>query len=295
MRKLFWALAIGGALVFAWYLFLKPFEYKVNFKARTLPGDIIETTRLWDRSLENSKILEVDSMKGLKQVITMNSHTYFYNWEYVVVNDTTTNVSIEITEPTRAIINKLLIPFSDQPIEQDAKTISYQFVEILKSHLDITAVEIEGEGETLAKFCACTTVETRQTDKANGMMRDYRLLSAFVADFNLELDGAPIVDVVNWDHGQGTLKFDFCFPIMERDNLPETPEIKYKELKAQKALKAVYHGNYITSDRAWYSLIHHANTNGYVIAGDPIEYFYNNPNMGSHEKEWKAEVFLPVK
>ncbi|MGE0589016.1 MAG: GyrI-like domain-containing protein [Cyclobacteriaceae bacterium] len=295
MKKLVWALAIGVVLILAWYLFLRPFEYKVKFKAKTLPGDVIETIRMWDRTLENSKILEVDSTYALKQELTLNEHVYTYDWKYEVVNDTTTNVSIEISEPKRSIINKILIPFTEQPIEKDARDISYQFVEILRSHLDITEVKIEGESETLAKFCACTTLDTRQTDKANGMMRDYKLLAAFVGDFSLELDGPPIVEVTNWNHNEGKLTYDFCFPIVKNDTLPGVREIKFKELKSRKALKAIYHGNYITSDRAWYALVHYAATNGYKIDGAPIEYFYNNPNMGSNEMEWTAEIFLPVK
>jgi len=295
MIRLVWALAIGVVLILAWYLFLRPFEYEVNFRAKTLPGDVIETIRIWDRTLENSRILAVDSTYALTQELRMNDHVYTYHWRYEVVNDTTTKVSIEITEPTRTILNKLLIPFTEQPIEKDARDISYQFVEILRSHLDITDVKIEGESETLSKFCACTTLETAQTDKANGMMRDYRLLTAFVGDYNLVLDGPPIVEVTNWNHNEGKLTFDFCFPIVKDSNLPVVEEIKFKELKSRKALKAVYHGNYITSDRAWYALKHYAVVNDYEIEGAPLEYFYNNPNMGSNEKEWKAEIYLPVK
>jgi hypothetical protein len=27
----------------------------------------------------------------------------------------------------------------------------------------------------------------------------------------------------------------------------------------------------------------------------PIEFFFNNPNMGGDALRWKAEVFLPIK
>ena len=62
---------------------------------------------------------------------------------------------------------------------------------------------------------------------------------------------------------------------------------------AKKALMAIYNGNYITSDRAWYALLDYAEKNEIPITGLPLEIFYNNPNMGADEKNWKAEVFMP--
>jgi hypothetical protein len=42
-------------------------------------------------------------------------------------------------------------------------------------------------------------------------------------------------------------------------------------------------------------LIRFAQEKGYKINGLPIEYFYNNPNLGLAEEDWKAEIFLPIK
>lgn len=295
MKKIYWGLAVAGLVVLSWYLFFRPYEYEVNFKVKTLPGDIIETIRLWDRSMTNSKILNVDSLFSLQQSITKNNNNYTYDWKFSLLNDSITKVSIKISEPGNSLKNKILIPISSQPIEEDASEVSRTFYSILKSHLDITKVKLDGEVYLDSKFCACTTKETNQTAKANGMMLDYGLITSFISDYNLTVDGPPMVRVLNWDHNQGKLKFDFCFPIVQQDSLPQVSEITYKLYKDVKAIKATYNGNYITSDRAWYYLIHHAEKQGYVINGLPIEYFYNNPNMGVNEQEWKAEIYLPVK
>ena len=60
-------------------------------------------------------------------------------------------------------------------------------------------------------------------------------------------------------------------------------------------MKAIYNGNYITSDRAWYSLHDYANKNNIKIEENPTEIFHNNPNMGGDELKWKTEVFIPIK
>lgn len=295
MRIIVWLIISLGFVTIGWYLFVRPFEYEVNFKARTVSGDIIETIRLWDRTLNNTEILKVDSVDHLRQRVTLQDRTYIYDWYFKIVNDTTSQVNIKISEPSCRITNKLLVPFVNRAIEVDAKDFVNKFYELLKIHLDITSVKIEGEAETPEIFCLCKTVETTQIGKANGMMKDYNLLTSFIDEFKLIVNGAPLVRITKWNHSQGLLKYDFCFPIVRTDSLPEADEIKYVNLHGKKSLKAIYHGNYITSDRAWYSLYNYAITHGYKIDGLPIEMFYNNPNMGGNEKAWKAEILLPVK
>ena len=67
-----------------------------------------------------------------------------------------------------------------------------------------------------------------------------------------------------------------------------------KQQESVKALKATYNGNYITSDRAWYALLEHAERNAIKVSETPIEVFYNNPNFGGDELQWNAEIFMPL-
>jgi effector-binding domain-containing protein len=73
------------------------------------------------------------------------------------------------------------------------------------------------------------------------------------------------------------------------------PEIIYKRIPTQRAIKAVYNGNYTTSDRAWYVLLDYAKKNNLEVTGLPLEVFYNNPNLGGDALNWKAEIFMPLK
>ena len=294
MRKAIWILSCAALMVLMWYLFVRPYEYEVNFKAKTLPGDIIQTIRIWDRSMDHAEIVEVDSVYHLTQHIVREKRSYIYSWSFESVNDSITHVNITITQPTRTVLNKLLVPVTDQYIEQDARDIAQEFYDILKEHLEITKVKVVGESEIARAFCVCRSLETDQIEKANGMMREYGLLTSFISDYNLQSDGPPIIKVQKWNHSLGKLTYDFCFPIVKTGSLPLTDVIAYKEFKKQKVLQAVYHGNYITSDRAWYALIRFAESNGYEIDGLPIEVFYDNPNLGLNEQTWRTEIFLPI-
>jgi hypothetical protein len=294
MKKILWLVLLVGSVFLCWYLFVRPFEFEVKFNAKTTGGDIIQTIRLWGRSFKNGEILEVDSTFGLRQRITLENRSYIYNWKFDNANDSTTRVRIEISEPGKSVVNKVYVPFSDQPIEADSKEVLMRFYEILQSHLKITRVKVEGESQMNSSFCVCRNLETAQTEKANGMMADFPLLTSFIHDTGLTPAGSPMVRVREWSHTKGTLNFDFCFPIVKTDSLPKSDLVEYKEFRSMKALKAVFNGNYITSDRAWYALLEYAERKGYKRAGFPIEYFHNNPNLGWDEETWKADVYLPI-
>jgi len=277
-----------------YYFFGRSHEFEVSLKANTLPGDLIETLRIWDRSLDGAKIIEVDSFSRLKQTIVRGNRNYVYNWYFIALNDSVTKVNVEISEPGRRLANKLLIPFTDQPIEEDANDIGNEFYAVLREHLTITRDKVKGEIKLDSSFCVCRSMETSQIEKANGMMKDYSLLTSFIDNFKLKINGPPIVRVREWSHSLNQLKFDFCFPILATDSLPVVREITYKSFKAENVLMAEYRGNYITSDRAWYELIQYAERNGYKITGMPIEYFHNNPDLGINEINWKVDVYLPI-
>lgn len=295
MRRVLFILLISGSFWLSYYLFFQPYEFQVKFRAKTTAGDVIETIRIWNRSLPNSHIVAVDSFQLLEQNVSVGEIDYSYKWKFEPVNDSILKVNVQISEEGRSLLNKLLVPFSQQPIETDAEALVNQFHQVLMKHLEITKVKIIGEGRLDSVFCVCRRLETAQIEKANGMMKDYPALTGFIADFGLEPVGPPIVKVTDWSHDSGRLVFKFCFPIANSETLPEVRGFSYEWDVPKRVLSAEYFGNYITSDRAWYELIGYARRMGYEITGLPVEYFHNNPNLGINESQWKADVHMPIK
>ena len=293
MKKIVLAVFGAALLVLVWYLFIRSYEFEVNFKTATLPGDVIQTIRIWDKSHKDVEVTSIDSIFLLVQKVTRGTRSYIYHWNFETLNDSLTQVKIRITEPAASLKNKILIPFTVQPVETDARDIVGEFYDVLRTHLEITSVTAVSESETSASFCVCRTIQTPQTDKAIGMMKNYGFLTSFIADFNLKPVGPPLVKVEEWNHEKGNLKFDFCFPIEKTGYLPAVDSVSYRDFAKQKVLKATYRGNYITSDRAWYTLLHFAKQNGFKT-GLPIEQFYNNPTLGLDEKGWRADIYLPI-
>ncbi len=295
MRRV--VLSIAGVILLLLfnYLFIRSHEFSVRFKAKTTSGDLIETVRFWNRSLKDAEIVQVDSFYRIEQRVSRNGNNYKFIWDLKETGDSTINVRIKISEPGNGLRNKVLVPITQQPIETDSEELVRQFYEALQEHLEITRVKILGEAETGDLSCVCKEVKTDQIAKGNGMMREFPLLSSFIADFHLEVKGPPLVRINAWDHSAGTITFDFCFPVVPETEMPDTDMFEYKIIPGQKALRAEYFGNYFTSDRAWYLLINYAKSNGYDVENLPVEYFHNNPNLGTNEREWRAEIFLPIK
>ena len=125
-------------------------------------------------------------------------------------------------------------------------------------------------------------------------MQNYGLLATVMGSNDVKLNGPPFVEITNWDMQTDSIAYNFCFPIIRSEKLPNHPIIKYKRVFANKALKATYNGNYITSDRAWYTLLKKAKDENKDIELTPIEYFHNNPNFGGDALRWKAEIYMPL-
>lgn len=293
-KKIIWTALISLIVTLVVYLFVYPADYKATFEAKALPGTINQTLKVWNMEV-NGDILSQDGINKLEQRLLFGDSTHIYNWSFKATTDSTSKVSVDIKDKDHSLQNRIKKLFSDSPIEtQSAKTVM-EFYDYLNEHIDNFKVNYDGEAELKSTYCAYVPLKGKQSDKAHGMMRNYSLLTSVMANNSVELNGPPFVEITKWDIETDSIHYNFCFPIIRSEKLPIHPIIKYKRLFAKNTLKATYNGNYITSDRAWYTLVKKAKDLNKDIELTPIEYFYNNPNMGGNEINWKAEIFMPIK
>ena len=164
----------------------------------------------------------------------------------------------------------------------------------LNEHIDKFKVTIEGEAEIPSKYVAYLPVKSTQLKKVGGMMKNISYIEQTLLRNNIKLDGLPMLEIINWQMDTDSLSYNFCYPVIKSDSLPQNTDLKYKRIFKKKALKAEYNGNYITSDRAWYALLDYAHSKNISVSPTPIEIFYSNPSTGGDELSWKAEIFLPI-
>ncbi|WP_445384003.1 AraC family transcriptional regulator [Robiginitalea sp. IMCC44478] len=295
MKKiLIGTLAIAG-LALVGYLFIYPYDYIVRFKADTFPGTINQSIKLWhDTAGVVNTPVEQEDLYNLQQQVQVGDSVHLYNWTIEPLTDSTSRVVVKVKDPQHSLMNKMKAPFGESVIEKATLNKLEEFLQGLEEHLSEFRVTIVGEEELKSTYYAYTTIKTTQLRKAAGMMDNIDFLGLSLTNAGVELNGTPFVEVTEWNQANDSITFNFCFPIIRSEKLPNHPRIKYKRLFEKKALKAIYNGNYITSDRAWYALADYAKRNDIPVELNPIEFFFNNPNMGGDALKWRADVYLPI-
>ena len=278
-----------------WYFFIKQNDYTITFKAKTTPGTIVQTLETWNISLRNAKIISTDPLQEVHQQVLFGDSIHIYDWQINKLNDSLSQVTVGIKDPEHSFTNKLELPFSNTAFKKRSISTVKNFYTFLQDHLKQIKITVDGLAETPSTFCAYLPLKTKQLQKAKGMMENYNYLSDVLMQNQVQLSGTPFLEVTQWNQAKDSIAFNFCFPIIQSEKLPMNTEIKYKKMFAKKAVKATYNGNYITSDRAWYALLAYAKSHKIPVDKKPIEVFYNNPNMGGNELQWKAEIFMPLK
>lgn len=295
MKKVLSIVAILAIAALFWYFFLKPQDYQVNFKVNTFPGTVNQMVKFWEKDLDTvNKVVQNGDITRLSQTLKFGDSVHIYNWYITPITDSTSNISVYIKDRNHSFMNKLTVPFADTDFEKRSRKTLLDFNGLLSEHIDRFKVKIVGESEVPTTYTAYIPLKTSQHGKAGGMMNNLSLLNQVMLSNQVQTNGPPIVEVTEWDMKNDSIAYNFCYPIIRSERLPNHPEIKYKRIFSKKALKAIYNGNYITSDRAWYALMDYAKRNGIAVEPKPIEIFYNNPNMGGDELRWKAEIYLPM-
>lgn len=285
------ALLVVGLI---WYLFIMPQDYIVRFRTKASSGTVNQIVKFWSSQKGHANFQEQKSLSDFTSTIVLNDTTLSFNWKIAPLNDSISQVKVYVTDSENSLKNRILLPFSDTDFEKRSKSTVKEVYTLLKSHLSNFKTTIVGEAIIPKKYCACVPLKNTQLEKVKGMMNHYSQLSGFMAKNSIELDGRPLVEVEQWNTQNDSIAYNFCFPIIKTDSLPKAEGFVYKEIKERKAIKAVYNGNYLTSDRAWYALLDYADKNGIRVTKEPLEIFHTNPNMGGNELEWEAEIFMPI-
>ncbi len=277
-----------------WYFLIKPHDYQIAFKTKALPGTINQMVKSWLDSQDDTKFLGQTSVEDFSYEIVHNDSVFKYQWHINKASDSISQVKVYVSNDVNSLKNRMSVLFSRTPFKIRSEHTVMEAMKRIKEHLDMFRVTVVGEEPLKPTYYAYTSLRTAQRQKAGGMMKDYNFLSSVLVQNKIELNGPPFVAVENWDVENDSLQFKFCFPIIRPDTLPKIKNISFGQLHDRKAIKAVYNGNYITSDRAWYHLMHYAAQHNLNVEPKPIEIFYSNPNMGGDELKWKAEVFMPL-
>ncbi len=279
-----------------WYLAIKSYDYRTSFQIKMPLGIASHSIESWASS-ENEKILldEKSSINHLSQIIDKSSEgRYEIEWELEFKNDSVTTVHAYTTSLDKTPFNRLEIPFTNTDVQKFSVNTATRLAEFLKELKKKFKVEINGVEDFGIQNCACINSNTPLINKPRDMIALNSEILGFLKSNNLEFKGYPYVMVNTWDKKNESINYDFCFPIAE-DSFPPSTTVKFRSIETSKFLKATFYGNYSLSHLAWYALLGVAYNKSLEIEEIPTEVFYNDPMIDSNEKEWKAEIFLPLK
>lgn len=294
-KKLVWGVVTLVIAAVLWYLFIKPNDYQVTFKTKAVPGTINQAIKLWANGIAHSQFLKQKDLQHFSHQLQFNDSIHTYEWKVKPLTDSTSQVKVFVTDTENSLSNKLTILFSETDFEKRTKSTVTDLAEALKEHTESFKVTVIGLDEIPSKYCAYVSLKSTQAQKAQKMMEYSPVLNNVLVENKIKLAGAPFIEIENWEMQNDSITFNFCYPIIKSDTLPKIEGIHYKQIPRRKAIKSVFNGNYIISDRAWYTMIDFANKNDLTVENQPFEIFYSNPNMGGNELTWKAEIFIPLK
>ena len=231
---------------------------------------------------------------SIRQKMDFKKETTFLDWSFIPLNDSITQVELKAVSANSSFEDRIKRLFKNDKLEESLETEIEKLQETLISDKELYSVDINGKSISPESTCACISLNSKTDEKAFEMMASIDHLSSFVLQHELETTGRPRVLIQKWDLEKDFIAFDFCFPVLA-EKQPQHPLIFFRNIPAVLSLKATFRGNYMFSHLAWYELSHYAERHGYEIQPVPQEIFYDNPELGGDSRNWKAEIFLPLK
>lgn len=217
------------------------------------------------------------------------------DWKLKSLNDSITKVTLLLKDKHHSLKQKMLVPFIKTEFVKQSLEIATKIRDGLVDHSKKFKVSSIEETTLELADCIYMPIECKMYDKANLMIKNTAFIMEVIRVNDLELIGDPYLEITNWNMDADSISYNFCFPIKNKENIPESDEIFFKKAETKKALKAVFNGNYRISDRAWFTLIEYADRHDISTEALPIEVFIDNPHNGGNELEWEAKVYMPLK
>ena len=297
-KKIIIVTSIALSLLLGWYLFIKESDYCITFSAKTASGTIFQGIQEWSTAQQKSKgdnysTLEKRNFDFIKQELKSGKTQLEYTWEMKTINDSVTKVIVGIKDLNHSLYNRLTAPFYSTKFKKEQILKVTDLKDALENHLENFKVKIDGIGKSEETFVAYINLKSVLQEKAQNMIFNDAIITGYLQSNHIKIIGKPYVEIEKWELEKETLDYNYCFPINKNTKYIEDKLVKFKTIPAKKGLKATYHGNFRTSDRAWFALLDYAKKHDIKLDYKPLEHFLDNPFNGGNELEWKTEIIIP--
>ena len=291
-------LSILFSVFLVWYFFFKENDYTISFKVKTATGTVFQGIQEWaniqsEKSDEQFTTIEKRNFDFIKLTNKSGKEQFEYTWDIDPINDSITKVTVGIKELGHGFYNKITVPFFTTKFKEDQIKKITSFKDGLNDHLKNFKVKIEGAGSSKEVFVAYIPLKSVLQTKAQTLISNDALITGFLYDNNIKIEGRPYIEITNWNVDTETLEFNYCFPVNPNTKIIDSDLVKFKTIPTHKGLTATYYGNMRTSDRAWFALIDYAKRNGFEVSNQPLENYLDNPFNGGDELSWETKIIMP--
>lgn len=285
-----------------WFLLIKKYDYQINFLIKTSPGTVYSYVlglESWDikKPAKEISIINKEIFSSIDQEINLKDAVYKYNWNFKAINDSISKVTVNVLDTKHSLKQRLLFLIGKSGFVKISIQKISDIKEALEQHLEKISVEVIGKSEIPAyESIIYVTFNSDLPGKARNMTTNLFYLMQYMELHNIKKTGDPFMNITKWNVQTNIMQTEFCFPVEKLAHYPLDSVVKVKQnISARPALKAVFHGNYRFSDRAWFALLNYAERHQIDVEKAPFEIYYNDPHNYSNELEWKADVYLPLK
>lgn len=292
-------LGVSLIVFLVWYFGFKKSDYTIQFKTKAATGTVYSGVLDWFETYKKTdsltyKVINNNLYNKLEVELKKDGKTFLYSYDIEKINDSISELTIDISEKGNGFYNKLTAPFFSTEFKTKQIQLIKNFKDGLTDHLSKLKVKLTGNKSSKPVFVAYINLNSIQEEKAQTMIMNDHFITTYLREKKIKIIGTPYLEILNWDKESKKLNFNYCFPIEANANYIPDSKVKFKTIPVIKGLGATYYGNYRTSDRAWYSILDYAQKNNIKIQDKVIEHFFANPFNGGNELEWKTEIIIPT-
>lgn len=281
-----------------WFSFIKTYDHEITFLVKVPSGtmyDIVSAEVAWRQLNKDLNITGKEVFKEFVQDVNINNTPFELQWKFENRNDTNAVVKVNFLNKKNSLKERYLCLFKSSPNLDSIIFMSQAFKTKADAFARSFKVEIDGIDTIPSQTYLYVEAKTKRDQKAGKMIKNNGYLFSKNKDSLVTKTGETFVYVNNWDLETDDIEFRYAFPVETQSTYPVDAMVMVDKMLRTPALKATFYGNYSLSDQAWVALYNYANRNDIAIDLTPIEIFYNNPMLGGDDRQWKAEVFMPIK
>lgn len=296
MKKIVSLLLFSFTVLFCWFSFLKKYDHQLRFEVNLPAGsayNLLSDSLIWEN--RNQKISNPILFESFSQNLEINNTLLEMYWEFIPLDVKKTKIILNYKDTKNSFTERYKSLFKNSKTLDSLRNLALDIKRDVSVISDNFRVEIVGVDSIPATTYLYVKDSCSRSNKAFKMINNNALLFSKNHDTLVQKSGNTFVKIDRWDMQKDTISFRYAFPIKPQQQYPTDEFVMVDSLPKQLALKAIFYGNYSISDQAWIAMYHYAKNNYLKLDYSPVEIYYNNPIYGGDDREWKAEIYFPIK